>query len=149
MNKTEKKAPPTEEELGDMSIEELNEHASEFDWDDAEEITPAPPRKLDAAISVRFNSEELAKLRDLADTFGMKVTAFIRAVTLEHATKHERVVDREKVEQALAVLIEQLGPPNTALMTAMACSRIQPGVLAQDLPPGGAWVAWINGTDTT
>lgn len=135
-----KKAAPSEEELANMTVEELNEYADEFDWEDAEEITPMAPRPLDATITVRFNSDELDGLRRRAEAAGMKVTTFIRAVTLQHAA--DRVTDMEAVQRAVAVLVEQLYVPNSAHLLGLSGWRMhhehQEVAGLQVLPPG-AW----------
>lgn len=97
--------------MAKMTVEELEQYADEFTWDDAEEVVVETPPKLDAAISVRFNSDELDELRELAKKSGKKVTALIRETTLRHARDPKPTPDMEAVQAAVWVLFSQLAAP--------------------------------------
>lgn len=90
---------------------ELAEHydrthdVSGFDLEHPEPITPARGR-LDVTISVRFSPEEIDLLRTEAERAGMKVTAFIRTLALQHASGP--VLDRAELRRQLAAVSEEL-----------------------------------------
>lgn len=102
---------PTEAELAEMSVEELEAYAATFDGEpevgEAEPIETRPQHRLDATISVRFSGAELDELRRRASEAGMKVTAYIRAVVLQHA--HADVVDLTALRSQVQVIIKDVG----------------------------------------
>ena len=91
---------PTEVELAEMSIEELEAWADEEFDTEPEPLEPPAPRRLDAIISVRFSADELEQLRTQAEAADMKVTAYIRTVVLQHAGGP--VIDRAALLTGLA-----------------------------------------------
>jgi len=108
---------------------------SGFDLEHPEPITPARGR-LDVTISVRFSSEEIDLLRAEAERAGMKVTAFIRALALQHASG--QVLDRAalrgqlaRVSQDLRALEHELGAwladPEHAAEMAESAEAIRQG----------------------
>ena len=70
-----------------------------------EEIIP-PHGRLDVTISVRFSPDEIDFLRAEAERAGMKVTAFIRALALQHA--RGAVGDRAALRQQLTTVANEL-----------------------------------------
>lgn len=101
----------TKHPTDDMTEAELAQYydrthdLSEFDLEHPEPLTPARQR-LDVSISVRFTPEEIDLLRARAEQSGMKVTALIRALAVQH--QGEPVVDVPAVRRALAALTEQI-----------------------------------------
>ncbi len=78
---------------------------SGFDLEQPEPIT-RPHRRLDVTISVRFSPEEIDLLRAEAERTGMKVTAFIRTLALQHASSP--VLDRAALRRQLATVSDEL-----------------------------------------
>lgn len=76
-----------------------------FDLNHPEPITP-PRGRLDVTISVRFSPEEIDLLRTEAERAGLKVTAFIRTLALQHAAGP--VLDRAALRRKLATVSAEL-----------------------------------------
>ena len=78
---------------------------SDFDLEHPEPI--APPRgRLDVTISVRFSAEEIDLLRAEDERAGMKVTAFIRTLALQHAASP--VLDRAALRRQIVIVTDEL-----------------------------------------
>lgn len=94
-----------------LSEAELADHydqthdLSGFDLGHPEAVTPARQR-LDVTISVRFSPDEINLLRTEAERTGLKVTAFIRTLALQHASG--RVLDRTALRKQLATVTDEL-----------------------------------------
>lgn len=104
MNK--RKHQPTEAELADLSVDELDAWADEEFTGEMIVLEPPAPRRLDATISVRFSAGELEQIRSRAAAAGMKVTAFIRAVVLEHEAAE--VIDIATVRERLGAIAREV-----------------------------------------
>ena len=76
-----------------------------FDLKHPGPITP-PRGRLDVTISVRFSPEEIDLLRTEAERAGLKVTAFIRTLALQHASGP--VLDRAALRRKLATVSAEL-----------------------------------------
>ncbi len=94
---------PTEAELADYY--DRTHDVSGFDLEHPEPIT-RPHRRLDVTISVRFSPEEIDLLRTEAERAGLKVTAFIRTLALQHASGP--VLDRAALRRKLATVSAEL-----------------------------------------
>jgi len=72
---------------------------------DAEWEQPVPVTvRRNVTISVRFSAEEIAAIRERAETAGMKVTAYIREV----AVSAGEPIDRDKVARAVDAVSSDL-----------------------------------------
>lgn len=97
---------PTESEPAELTNEELDAWADEEFTGETVTLDLPAPRRLDATISVRFSAAELERLRGRATAAGMKVTAFIRAVVLEHEAAE--VIDIATVRERLGAIARQV-----------------------------------------
>lgn len=70
------------------------------------EETIALRGRLDVTISVRFSPQEIDYLRAEAERAGMKVTAFIRALALQHA--RGPLVDRAALREQITTVANEL-----------------------------------------